>query len=218
MRQARGKSYRDFLREETERDPAFTEAYEETLAEARLADELVRIRDERGMTQQQLARASGVAQPMISKFERAAQVPSFTTLQRLLKALRAVAEIEGDGVHIYTAEQMAERAAPHIGLNHPPTRDPEFGGVFDAWLTNFHEKRGAAVAAQAMASFLRLYDAHVHTTSFDMWTSASAVAGVLPTNTSSVRSTMERAPSQASATTAQPKQRTEQPTGRLALA
>lgn len=44
-------------------------------------------RERAGMTQQQLSRASGVTQAMISYIEQGARAPSLETLEKLAKAL-----------------------------------------------------------------------------------------------------------------------------------
>lgn len=44
-------------------------------------------RERAGMTQQQLSRASGVTQQMISYIEQGARAPSLETLEKLAKAL-----------------------------------------------------------------------------------------------------------------------------------
>lgn len=54
-----------------------------------------------GMTQRELARATGIAQPMIARIERGASVPTFDTLERLLGGTGNALEVStrlGDGV------------------------------------------------------------------------------------------------------------------------
>ncbi len=56
-------------------------------ARIRLAAELLKARQQAGMTQRELAAASGVQQPEISKIERGEIAPSIITIDRLLRPL-----------------------------------------------------------------------------------------------------------------------------------
>lgn len=98
-------SFEDFLSQQIESNPDFADIYEETRIEGDLALALARLREQSGLTQRALAAKSGIKQPMIARIERAAQIPTATTLWRLLSALNAVAEIRPDGVTV-------RRAAP----------------------------------------------------------------------------------------------------------
>lgn len=49
-----------------------------------LIGELIEARQERGITQQQLEKLSGVKQPVIARLERGTSVPSVSTLIKLL--------------------------------------------------------------------------------------------------------------------------------------
>jgi len=106
-----GTSHRQYVSDRAERDSAFAEAYDAMGVELELALQLVEARERRGMTQRDLAAASGVKQPMIARIERASQSPGPATLVRLLRALQASLHIERDGrVAIDLAEPAESRA------------------------------------------------------------------------------------------------------------
>lgn len=92
-----GKPHRQYVAEQIERDPAFAAAYEEAGLEARLALALADLRERRGMSQRELASMTGMKQPMIARLERGGQIPTVTTLLKLLHALNATAELGADG-------------------------------------------------------------------------------------------------------------------------
>ena len=52
-----------------------------------LIGELIRARQERGITQKQLEEMSGVTQPVIARLERGTTIPNISTLTKLLAPL-----------------------------------------------------------------------------------------------------------------------------------
>lgn len=92
-----GKSFDNYLEEQFRRDPEFAEEWGETQLEGQIALALAHFREQKGMTQRDLARATGIAQPMIARIERAGQVPTVATFWKLLRGLDAVAEVGGPG-------------------------------------------------------------------------------------------------------------------------
>ena len=68
-------------------DPAFGEGYDRFAARAALIGPIVDARHARGWSQRDLARASGIAQPVIARFEAGETDPKVTTLTRILHAL-----------------------------------------------------------------------------------------------------------------------------------
>jgi DNA-binding XRE family transcriptional regulator len=67
-------------------------------ARVRLAAELLQARQQAGMTQRELAAASGVQQAEISKIERGEMAPSIITVDKLLRPLgRRLAVVDDDG-------------------------------------------------------------------------------------------------------------------------
>lgn len=77
------------LRERRLSEPGAAEAYQA----ARRAHELGRavrtLREARGWSQSQLARAAGMAQPAVARFEAGGTVPTLPVLERLATALEA---------------------------------------------------------------------------------------------------------------------------------
>lgn len=67
------------------RGPEAVERLQDLRAAFRLARELVRARQKRGLTQQAVARLSGITQADISRYERGQGNPGFLTLDRLGK-------------------------------------------------------------------------------------------------------------------------------------
>jgi len=67
-------------------------------ARVRLAAELLQARQQAGMTQRELAAASGAEQAEISKIERGEIAPSIITVDKLLRPLgRRLAVVDDDG-------------------------------------------------------------------------------------------------------------------------
>ena len=52
-----------------------------------LIGELIKARNERGVTQKQLEEMSGVSQPVIARLERGATIPNISTVMKLLAPL-----------------------------------------------------------------------------------------------------------------------------------
>lgn len=89
-----------------------------------LAANLVRLRDERGWSQEDLAHESDVKPfTAISKFERGIRNPTVTTVERLARALGvSIGELLGDPHQPQTAQGLAvEKATPPA---EPPTAEP----------------------------------------------------------------------------------------------
>lgn len=95
-----GKSVRQHMAERLARDPEFAEAMAETRIEGELALEVVRLRELRGMSQYDLAEATGIKQPMINRIERGAQNPTVPTLKKLAVALKATIQINAAGIEL----------------------------------------------------------------------------------------------------------------------
>lgn len=83
------KSHRQYVEEQTKRDPRFTKELEEARAEVRLAVMLAHLREERGLSQRDLAKITGIKQPQIARIEKGGQMPTIETLWRLADALNA---------------------------------------------------------------------------------------------------------------------------------
>ena len=83
-----GKDFREYRREQIDRDPGYADVVAETQFEGDLAVGLAKLRESLGMTQRALAEACGIKQPMIARLERAGQVPTATTLWKLARGFR----------------------------------------------------------------------------------------------------------------------------------
>ena len=92
-----GTPHRRYVNQQMERDPEFAAAYVAAHAEAQLALALADLRVRRGMSQRDLATATGIKQPMIARLERGGQTPTVTTLLKLLHALGASAPLNANG-------------------------------------------------------------------------------------------------------------------------
>lgn len=106
---AMGQSFDDFLAEELAGDEALAAEVHDAFSDMRLAVQLALFREELGMSQQQLALASGVTQPMISRIERGDQQAKWPTIQRLLSALGAELTARPDGTITLQKSPSAHR-------------------------------------------------------------------------------------------------------------
>ena len=73
--------------EEDLKDPEFRAAWDEADTEYQIQKALISAREERNMTQQQLAEATGINQRVISRIESGNSNPTVKTLLRLAKGL-----------------------------------------------------------------------------------------------------------------------------------
>lgn len=83
----------DEYHEEQMRDPEFATAYRALEPEFQVAREVIRLRLERGLSQEELAKKAGTGQPNISRLERATINPSLRFLQKVAGALGTEIEI-----------------------------------------------------------------------------------------------------------------------------
>jgi len=83
------KAHRQYVKEQIRRDPRFTKDLTEARAEMRLAVMIARLREERGWSQRDLARITGIKQPQIARIEKGRQMPTLDTLWCLADALNA---------------------------------------------------------------------------------------------------------------------------------
>jgi len=79
--------------EEQMQDPEFAAAYRALEPEFQVAREVIRLRLQRGLSQEELAQRVGTGQPNISRLERATINPSLRFLCRIASALDAEVEI-----------------------------------------------------------------------------------------------------------------------------
>jgi transcriptional regulator with XRE-family HTH domain len=91
------KPLRRYVDEQIKKNPDFAKELEEAEADVRLAIELARVREQRGLTQRQLAARAGMKQPQVARLEQGGALPNMSTLLRVLKVLGARLEIDPDG-------------------------------------------------------------------------------------------------------------------------
>jgi len=89
----------EWLTEETERDPEFSDELRRAEATLRFGIELARFREERGLTQRALAERAGIKQPQLARIERG-QIPTVPTLARLAGALNITFEVRPEGLGV----------------------------------------------------------------------------------------------------------------------
>ncbi len=75
------------------KDPEFRKEYEALEPEYRLAAGLIRLRLEKGLTQEDLARLLNTKQESIARLESGSSLPSLSTIKRVADALDAELEI-----------------------------------------------------------------------------------------------------------------------------
>lgn len=81
-----GKNFRDTLNEQM-KDPAFRAEWEALGPERQITMAIIEGRAEKGLTQNQLAVETGIAQADISRLENGTANPSLRTLKRLAAGL-----------------------------------------------------------------------------------------------------------------------------------
>lgn len=79
--------------EEKFKDEAFAREYYRQATFYRLADQVLLLRKERGLTQVELAEKAGTTQAVISRLENVSVRPSMDTITRIAQALDAVVEV-----------------------------------------------------------------------------------------------------------------------------
>lgn len=95
-------------------DPAFRAAYEEMLPLVEFGSALALLREQRGMTQQELADAINVKRAAIARLEGGDHAPTMTTLFKLTHALDGQLAIDANRhvAFVPHRKQRARRGAP----------------------------------------------------------------------------------------------------------
>jgi transcriptional regulator with XRE-family HTH domain len=75
------------------KDPEFRKEYEALEPEYRLASAMIRLRLEKGLTQEQLAKLLNTKQESIARLESGSSLPSLSTVKKVAEALDAELEI-----------------------------------------------------------------------------------------------------------------------------
>jgi len=91
------KSALDEWLEEEMRDPEFRQIWEETSPQVSFGVALAMMREQRGMTQQELADASGIGRSVIARLESGDHAPTLVTQAKLAHALNARIEVPPNG-------------------------------------------------------------------------------------------------------------------------
>lgn len=88
-----GKNFRETLNEQL-KDPAFQAEWDALEPERQIMRAIVEGREERALTQKQLAEATGIHQADISRLENGTGNPSLRTLKRLADGLGMTLKVE----------------------------------------------------------------------------------------------------------------------------
>ncbi len=88
-----GKNFRDTLNEQL-KDPAFRAEWEALEPERQITMAIIEGREERSLTQKQLAETTGITQADISRLENGTGNPSLRTLKRLAAGLGMQLKLE----------------------------------------------------------------------------------------------------------------------------
>jgi len=106
------KRLRQYVHEQSKRDSEFATHLEQARSEVRLAVAVAQLREQRGMSQRDLARETGIKQPQIARLEKGDHLPTLDTLWRLLSVLGARMELGPDGrVTVRPVPQRASRSS-----------------------------------------------------------------------------------------------------------
>lgn len=106
----------DQIVEEQLANPAVAREYYRILPYYRLADQILLLRKQRKMTQQELAEKAGTTQAVVSRIESTAVRPSLETAIRLAEALGAVVDLR----LMPLEEQQAAEARTHAAVRNLP--------------------------------------------------------------------------------------------------
>ena len=82
------------VRDELLSDPATAKEYEELRPQYEVISQIIKVRDEQGITQQELAERTGIRQSNISRFESGNYNPSLEFLARIARGLGMELHIE----------------------------------------------------------------------------------------------------------------------------
>jgi transcriptional regulator with XRE-family HTH domain len=108
------------------RDPEFAARWAESLPTIDLAVNICRVREERGLTQKQLAEAAGLSQPRITEIERSDANPTLLTITRIANALGVRVERLFADTSVRRQEETAPEPQAHavVDDDQPVRRAP----------------------------------------------------------------------------------------------
>ncbi|MCG9969004.1 helix-turn-helix domain-containing protein [Pelotomaculum terephthalicicum JT] len=81
------------IKEKSEKDPEFKEAFREASAELDLIAQIIKTRKAKGLTQKDVADKSGLTQQMVSRIEKREYPPNYKNLVKIANALDTKLEL-----------------------------------------------------------------------------------------------------------------------------
>lgn len=81
------------IKEKSEKDPGFKEAFREASAELDLIAQIIKTRKAKGLTQKDVADKSGLTQQMVSRIEKREYPPNYKNLVKIADALDTKLEL-----------------------------------------------------------------------------------------------------------------------------
>lgn len=106
------KSDFDQWLEEEMADPEFRALWEETAPAEEFGLAVAIAREERGLTQEQLAAATGIKRPMIARIEKGNQAPTMPTVLKFVQAFDVPLEIDPNGRMHFATRKIAKQEQP----------------------------------------------------------------------------------------------------------
>lgn len=83
------KAHRQYVKEQIKKDRRFAKDLDEARVQVRIAVMIARLREDKGLSQRDLARITGIKQPQIARIESGDYLPTLETLMILADALDA---------------------------------------------------------------------------------------------------------------------------------
>ena len=83
------KAHRQYVKEQIKGDRRFVKDLEDVRVQVRLAVMIAHLREDKGLSQRDLARITGIKQPQIARIESGDYLPTLETLWKLADALKA---------------------------------------------------------------------------------------------------------------------------------
>ncbi|MDI6791091.1 MAG: helix-turn-helix transcriptional regulator [Thermodesulfobacteriota bacterium] len=83
------KAHRQYVEEQIKHDKRFAKDLYEARIQVRLAVMITKLREERGWSQRDLAKITGIKQPQIARIEKGEHLPTLETLWKLADAFDA---------------------------------------------------------------------------------------------------------------------------------
>ena len=114
------KRLRHYVQERVKKSPEHAAHLEQARVEVKLAIAMAHLREHCGMSQRDLARATGIKQPQIARLEKGNHFPTVDTLMRLLSALDGRMELGPKGA--LTVHPLSRKVSRHSFLKHRASR------------------------------------------------------------------------------------------------